>query len=88
MKTYENLLREEQTMWNNMVFVVKKVSTTDYNYEEWIDVMELYKKNLADKICESYCGADPTVLCISQDLSKPKRPENIPGNRAYELMQK
>ena len=56
MQTYENLLLEEQrSMWDNMVFVVTKVSFTDdyKDFEAWIDVMKVYKRNLAEKICES-----------------------------------
>ena len=75
-------------MWLNMVVVITKVSYTE-DFEEivkWIELMETWKTNLTKEICSRYEGAEPTVLAISQDPTKPKRPENKQGTEAYELM--
>ena len=76
-------------MWLNMVAVITKVSfTVDFDeMEEWIDTMENWKNNLTTELCTRYQGAEPTVLAISQDPTKPKRPENRQGTEPYELMQ-
>ena len=63
-----------------MIFVVTKLSTGDYDgIVEWDEVMELMKDKLRAEILARYPGANPTVTAISQDFSKPKRVENIPG---------
>ena len=49
--------------------------------------MEQWKKNLDNEFRKRHKGANPTVLAISQDRSKPKRQENIEGTEQYNLMQ-
>ena len=76
-------------MWLNMVAVITQVSyTEDFDeMEEWIELMEKWKSNLTEELCKRYEGAEPTVLAISQDRTKPKRPENKEDTEPYELMQ-
>ena len=62
-----------------MIAVITKVSyTSDHeNIDEWNQEMEEWKHNLQELFNERYENAKPTVLCISQDQSHPKRQENI-----------
>ena len=48
--------------------------------------MEIWKANLREEMKKRYNGADPTILCISQDLTKPKRKENKKGTVFNQLM--
>ena len=89
MQTYENLLDQGQSMWHNMTCVVTKVGWND-DYDEmkdWTDEMEMWKENLAKLIHQKYQGAEPMIVAISQDITKPRREENKPGTEQNTLMQ-
>lgn len=88
-KTYENLLDKGGDMWKNMIVVITKVSYTEDDYDdmgEWIDEMEKWKHNFRQALSQHYKNAYPTVLAISQDITKPKREENKVGTEQHNLM--
>ena len=75
MQTYENLLDKGQSMWDNMMCIVTKVSwNEDYEQlQDWIDEMEKWKNELGELLRAKYKGAQPTISAISQDITKPRR---------------
>ena len=76
-------------MWNNIIVVITKV-TYDYDEHddigEWIDEMELYKNSLKSELKKHFKDAHPTVLAISQDITKPKKKENNEGTEQHNYM--
>ena len=88
-KTYEHLLDKGGNMWKNIIVVITKVTYDDDEYEDiggWIDVMEQYKQNFRIELAKHYKDAHPTVLAISQDITKPRRKENTEGTEQHYLM--
>ena len=88
-QTYRNLLNNEAKVWNNMVAVITKVSwNSDYEeVEEWQEEMDQYKTNLANQFKQRYGeNATPTIVAISQDITKPRRKENKPGTEQNNIM--
>ena len=47
----------------------------------------MWKENLAKLIHQKYQGAEPMIVAISQDITKPRREENKPGTEQNTLMQ-
>ena len=49
--------------------------------------MDQYKSNLADQFKQRYGeNATPTIVAISQDITKPRREENKPGTEQNKIM--
>ena len=76
-------------MWNNIIVVITKV-TYDYDEHddigEWIDEMELFKNLFKTELGKHFKDAHPTVLAISQDITKPKKKENKEGTEQHNYM--
>ena len=82
LETYMHLLKDKKKFWQNMTVVITKISwSNDYGkLSEWQEEMDTWIKGLHDKFIERYEEeARPTILAISQDMSKPNREENKPG---------
>ena len=76
-------------MWKNIIVVITKVTYDDDEYEDiggWIDEMDLFKHNFRAELEKPYKDAHPTVLAISQDITKPRRKENMEGTEQHNLM--
>ena len=72
-----------------MVAVITKVSYVSSDYDsidEWVEEMETWKIGLKKQFINKDLNALPTILCISQDLTKPKRKENIQGTEQNKMM--
>ena len=88
MATYLRLLNDDSKIWSNLIAVITKVGwSNDYeDIDEWTKEMDEWKDALLKEFNKRYDGAEPTVLVISQDLTKPKRKENILGTEQNNLM--
>ena len=88
MRTYTKFLSDATRIWSNMTAVITKISyNSDYeDITEWEQDMEQWKNNLTNEFKKRHKDADPTVLAISQDRSKPKRKENVEGSEQHNLM--
>ena len=76
-------------MWNNIIVIITKVTYNVDEHEdigEWINEMEMLKHNFRIELAKHYKDAHPTVLAISQDITKPRRKENIEGTEQHYLM--
>ena len=72
-----------------MIAVITKVGwNVDYEeFEEWEEEINMYKNNLAEEFKKRYGeNATPTIVAISQDITKPKRKENKPKTQQNNLM--
>ena len=82
MSVYQRLINDQKSYWSRMVAVITKVSYVSADYDsvdEWVEEMETWKNGMKKQFISRDPNANPTILCISQDLSKPKRKENIQG---------
>ena len=76
-------------MWNSIIVVITKVIYNSDEYDdigEWIDEMESYKNSMKSELKKHFKDAHPTVLAISQDITKPKRKENKEGTEQHNYM--
>ena len=72
-----------------MTAVITKISYSDEEHEElseWQDEMDTWIKGLHNEFRKRYDDASPTILAISQDMSKPNREENKPGTEQNQIM--
>ena len=88
MRTYTKFLSDPTRVWSNMIAVITKISyTSDFeDISEWVETMESFKTNLTKEFKKRHQEAEPTVLAISQDRTKPKRKENVEGSEQHNLM--
>ena len=71
-----------------MTAVITKISWSDEYVElnEWQKEMDTWISGLHNQFIKRYKDARPTILAISQDISKPKREENKPGTEQNKIM--
>ena len=82
MSVYQRLINDQNSHWSRMVAVITKVTYSSDEYDsidEWVQEMEKWKIGLKEQLVSKDPSAAPTILCISQDLTKLKRKENIQG---------
>ena len=88
-KTYEHLLDKGANMWKNIIVVITKVTYDSDEHDDigdWIDEMETFKHNFRIELEKHYKNVHPTVLAISQDITKPRKKENKEGTEQHNLM--
>ena len=72
-----------------MTAVITKISYSEEEHEQlsdWQEEMETTIKNLHNEFRKRYDDASPTILAISQDMSRPKREENKPGTEQNQII--
>ena len=87
-QTYYNLLGKGSDVWKNIIVVITKATfNEDYdNMGEWIHDMENQKHNFRTMLLKHHEHAYPTVLAISQDITRPNRQENKKGTEQHKYM--
>ena len=84
-----NLLDMGNNMWKNIIVVITKVTYDSDEHDDigdWIDEMETFKHNFRNELEKHYKNVHPTVLAISQDITKPRKKENKEGTEQHNLM--
>lgn len=87
--TYRRILNDDTNLWSHMVAVITKVDSTDYEedeLEEWTKELQLWKENLEKEFVQRFNGANPAIITISQDMTKPNRKENKKGSDFHSYM--
>ena len=88
-QTYKNLLNNDDKFWSNMIAVVTKVGWSEDHdcIEDWKKEMYDYKVNLQKEFQQRFGSkAYPTIVVISQDISRPGRTENRPNTEQNKIM--
>lgn len=65
-----------------MTAVITKVGWDSEEHDElkeWIEEMDNWENNLKTEFSKRYEGAEPSILVISQDITRKKRKENKEG---------
>ena len=89
MQTYMRLLNDKEKIWQNMTAVITKVGWDSEEHDElkeWIEEMDNWENNLKTEFSKRYEGAEPSILVISQDITRKKRKENKEGTEQEKLM--
>ena len=72
-----------------MVAVITKVDSIDYEedeLEEWTKELQQWKENFEKEFVQRCNGENPTIITISQDMTKPNRKENQKGSNFHSYM--